>query len=45
MSGQTETRVPALNYDTTDPDKMKLPAGSTCGNCHPIASGIKRGGQ
>ncbi|MEX0497688.1 hypothetical protein AB3X34_04525 [Raoultella terrigena] len=23
----------ALNYDPADPDKMKLPAGNTCGNC------------
>lgn len=26
----------ALNYDPTDPDKMRLPAGVTCGNCHHI---------
>ncbi|EPP8464873.1 TPA: hypothetical protein ACTXAV_000175 [Raoultella planticola] len=26
----------ALNYDPADPDKMNLPAGSTCGNCHHI---------
>ena len=26
----------ALNYDPADPDKMKLPAGNTCGNCHHI---------
>lgn len=32
----TETRIPALNYDPTDPDKMRLPAGATCGNCHHI---------
>lgn len=32
----TETRIPALNYDPTDPDKMRLPAGLTCGNCHHI---------
>lgn len=25
-----------LNYDPTDPDKMKLPAGATCGNCRHI---------
>ncbi|WP_272879478.1 hypothetical protein [Raoultella ornithinolytica] len=36
MSGQTETRIPALNYDPADPDKMKLPVGVTCGNCHHI---------
>lgn len=23
----------ALNYDPTDPDKMNLPRGMTCGNC------------
>jgi hypothetical protein len=23
----------ALNYDPTDPDKMRLPAGATCGDC------------
>ena len=23
----------ALNYDPADPDKMKLPAGLTCGDC------------
>lgn len=22
-----------LNYDPADPDKMRLPAGTTCGNC------------
>lgn len=22
-----------LNYDPTDPDKMRLPAGTTCGDC------------
>lgn len=22
-----------LNYDPSDPDKMKLPAGITCGDC------------
>lgn len=22
-----------LNYDTTDPDKMRLPAGTKCGDC------------
>lgn len=26
----------ALNYDPADPDKMRLPAGATCGNCHHI---------
>lgn len=26
----------ALNYDPTDPDKMRLPAGVTCGDCHHI---------
>ncbi|OUE60148.1 hypothetical protein [Citrobacter amalonaticus] len=26
----------ALNYDPADPDKMRLPAGVTCGNCHHI---------
>ena len=25
-----------LNYDPTDPDKMRLPTGVTCGNCHHI---------
>lgn len=25
--------VPALNYDPTDPDRMRLPAGTTCGHC------------
>lgn len=25
-----------LNYDPQDPDKMRLPAGVTCGNCHHI---------
>lgn len=23
----------ALNYDPADPDKMRLPAGKTCGDC------------
>ena len=23
----------ALNYDPADPEKMKLPVGSTCGQC------------
>lgn len=23
----------ALNYDPSDPDKMKLPVGSKCGDC------------
>ena len=27
----------ALNYDPTDPDKMRLPAGATCGQCIHIA--------
>ena len=22
-----------LNYDPTDPDKMRLPVGTTCGDC------------
>jgi len=22
-----------LNYDPTDPDKMRLPIGTTCGDC------------
>lgn len=22
-----------VNYDPTDPDKMRLPAGTTCGDC------------
>lgn len=22
-----------LNYDPSDPDKMQLPAGKTCGDC------------
>lgn len=26
----------ALNYDPADPDKMKLTAGNTCGNCSHI---------
>lgn len=26
----------ALNYDPTDPYKMKLPNGEYCGNCHHI---------
>ena len=25
-----------LNYDPADPDKMRLPAGDTCGNCRHI---------
>lgn len=25
------------NYDPTDPDKMRLPAGTTCGDCYHIA--------
>ncbi len=24
---------PLKNYDPTDPDKMRLPAGVTCGQC------------
>lgn len=30
------TEKQALNYDPADPDKMRLPAGVTCGNCHHI---------
>lgn len=26
----------SLNYDPTDPDKMRLPPGSTCGGCRHI---------
>lgn len=26
-----------LNYDPTDPDKMRLPPGTTCGDCYHIA--------
>ena len=26
----------ALNYDPSDPDKMRLPVGVTCGNCFHI---------
>ncbi|QMR74417.1 hypothetical protein [Enterobacter sp. RHBSTW-00175] len=26
----------ALNYDPTDPDKMRLPKGESCGNFHHI---------
>lgn len=29
-------KIKALNYDPADPDKMRLPAGNTCGNCHHI---------
>ncbi|EQA8340367.1 hypothetical protein ACX9EL_005376 [Klebsiella oxytoca] len=36
MSGQIKNRVPTLSYDPADPDKMKLLAGNTCGNCHHI---------
>lgn len=36
MSKLTESRIPALNYDPADPDKMKLPADLTCGDCHHI---------
>lgn len=25
--------IKAPNYDITDPDKMRLPAGKTCGDC------------
>ncbi|MFV4746288.1 hypothetical protein [Citrobacter portucalensis] len=25
-----------LNYDLADPDKMRLPKGVSCGNCHHI---------
>lgn len=25
-----------LNYDPTDPDKMRLPVGVKCGDCHHI---------
>lgn len=25
-----------LNYDPTDPDKMRLPSGKTCGDCFHI---------
>lgn len=25
-----------LNYDPTDPNKMRLPKGSSCGSCHHI---------
>lgn len=25
-----------MNYDPTDPDKMRLPAGITCGDCRHI---------
>lgn len=25
-----------VNYDPTDPDKMRLPAGVTCGDCQSI---------
>lgn len=32
MSNNTK----ALNYDPADPDKMRLPAGNACGNCHHI---------
>lgn len=32
MSDNTKT----LNYDPADPDKMRLPAGTTCGDCHHI---------
>ena len=32
MSAPREKTGP-LNYDPTDPDKMKLPSGITCGDC------------
>lgn len=28
--------IKPLNYDPADPDKMRLPAGTTCGICHHI---------
>lgn len=30
------TNIEALNYDPSDPDKMRLQKGKTCGNCHHI---------
>lgn len=31
----TQTTGP-VNYDPTDPDKMRLPAGAKCGDCQSI---------
>lgn len=28
--------IKVLNYDPADPDKMRLPKGKSCGNCHHI---------
>lgn len=28
--------IKMLNYDPADPDKMRLPKGLNCGNCHHI---------
>jgi len=28
--------IKVLNYDHSDPDKMRLPKGSSCGNCYHI---------
>lgn len=35
MSSAKHTPGP-LNYDPSDPDKMRLPAGVTCGDCRHI---------
>lgn len=35
VNERIEARIAAkpLNYDPADPDKMRLPVGTTCGNC------------
>ena len=33
MDKGIEAPMPTLNYDPADPDKMKLPAAVTCGDC------------
>lgn len=30
---QSEAKARTMNYDPTDPDKMRLPSGVTCGDC------------
>ena len=32
----THGEIAVLNYDPSDPDKMRLPVGTTCGDCRHI---------
>lgn len=33
MTDALKATTPTVNYDPTDPDKMRFPSATTCGDC------------